>query len=59
MANPFGLSENPFVAGHDTRLIFQYEKRIEAVTLLRRANHRGRLVRHRDRQLRLRRRPRS
>jgi type II secretory pathway predicted ATPase ExeA len=36
MANPFGLSENPFVAGHDTRLIFQYEKRIEAVTLLRR-----------------------
>lgn len=36
MANPFGLSKNPFVAGHDTRLIFQYEKRIEAVTLLRR-----------------------
>lgn len=36
MPSPYGLSENPFVAGHDTRLIFQYEKRIEAVTLMRR-----------------------
>jgi len=36
MPSPYGLSDNPFVAGHDTRLIFQYEKRIEAVTLLRR-----------------------
>jgi len=36
MPGPYGLSENPFVAGHDSRLIFQYEKRIEAVTLLRR-----------------------
>src|SRR5262245_58620733 len=36
MPSPYGLSENPFVAGHDARLIFQYEKRIEAVTVLRR-----------------------
>jgi len=34
-SHPFGLNENPFLAGHDPRLIFQYEKRIEAVTLLR------------------------
>ena len=33
---PFGLSGNPFAAGHDTRFIFSYDKRLEAVTLLRR-----------------------
>lgn len=34
-SNPYGLSENPFAAGHDTRFIFQSEQRVEVVALLR------------------------